>query len=971
MIATLILLALYAARRVLAREALVAWLRSKGVEASAEVRALGPSGVAGSVVVGDPRRPDLSVERVDVGYGLTGRGLQVRSIRLSGPILRARLNGGRFSAGSLDPLIEALRQGRQQPNAPTPTITVERGRLLLATDYGPVDASADALVAQGRVQQLAARLAPLRLAGRGFEVRLGEAAFGLRSAGAATELSLDAPIVTLAAGRLSAANGRLVMRATATCFELERRCAPQPIAARAEISGERLAYAGYALRRGLISATLDGQAVGSARDLTLRGRATAALRAGGAQAANGVAGPLRGVLAAEDLAWRRRNGDAVSANVTASANLDSYRRADARLERASIAVRGPVALDRRGVEADLVASALGHGAWNGLGPPAAGDSAEIVAVRRAARGFRFAAPGLALRADAGRFSFAVLQPVRLTPDAGGAVVLAKAGSGWRLSAAGGGLPKIDADIRSFALESGGAVASGRVRAGLSIGPIRDGDFEAAGTLRIAGGETSFTSAGCARLAAARLDFGGNDVTKVSGRLCAAGGPLIRLGRGDWRIAGRAEDFAGNVPFLQARFSNAAGSVQAGSRGGQLDAQARFTAQAADAAAQTRFRPVEVAGAARLGGGLWTSDLSIRGGAGTRIAQVALRHDAVSGQGGMTIETGPLRFAQGGLQPAALSPMAAVIGSSAEGEAQFSGAFAWTPKNATSSGVLEVAGLDFQSPLGRVSGLSGRVVFSSLAPLTAQPGQSLQAAEIATPIGPLARAEARFGLRAEALEVSQAQAAVGGGLVRVERLEVPLSTGRPIRGVLHLDAAQLHDVVEASPFADRVDLDARMSGAIPFTIEGEKVRVSGGALHAVQPGRLSIRRTALTAVEASGGAAAPRAPTAPQVPTDAFSDFAYQAMENLAFTTLAVSIDSRPNGRLGMIFHVIGKHDPPQHQEIRIPVFDLVGRKFLNRKLPLPSGTGVDLTLDTTLNLDDLLSDYAGVQRLHGSASVQP
>jgi len=92
---------------------------------------------------------------------------------------------------------------------------------------------------------------------------------------------------------------------------------------------------------------------------------------------------------------------------------------------------------------------------------------------------------------------------------------------------------------------------------------------------------------------------------------------------------------------------------------------------------------------------------------------------------------------------------------------------------------------------------------------------------------------------------------------------------------------------------------------------------------------------------------------------------------VAFTTLAVSIDSRPNGRLGMIFHVIGKHDPPQHQEIRIPVFDLVGRRFLNRKLPLPSGTGVDLTLDTTLNLDDLLSDYAGVQRLHGSASVQP
>ena len=95
------------------------------------------------------------------------------------------------------------------------------------------------------------------------------------------------------------------------------------------------------------------------------------------------------------------------------------------------------------------------------------------------------------------------------------------------------------------------------------------------------------------------------------------------------------------------------------------------------------------------------------------------------------------------------------------------------------------------------------------------------------------------------------------------------------------------------------------------------------------------------------------------------------MENLAFSTLTASLDSRPNGRLGMVFHLIGKHDPPQRQEIRLPLLDVLRKRFLNRKLPLPSGTGVDLTLDTTLNLDDLLADYADFQRLHGSAQVQP
>ena len=87
--------------------------------------------------------------------------------------------------------------------------------------------------------------------------------------------------------------------------------------------------------------------------------------------------------------------------------------------------------------------------------------------------------------------------------------------------------------------------------------------------------------------------------------------------------------------------------------------------------------------------------------------------------------------------------------------------------------------------------------------------------------------------------------------------------------------------------------------------------------------------------------------------------------------VGAAVDSRPDGRLGVVFHIVGKHDPPQHQEIRIGLFDLLQKKFLGRKLPLPSGTGVDLTLDTTLNLDDLLSDYAQLRRPHGSAQVQP
>jgi hypothetical protein len=282
----------------------------------------------------------------------------------------------------------------------------------------------------------------------------------------------------------------------------------------------------------------------------------------------------------------------------------------------------------------------------------------------------------------------------------------------------------------------------------------------------------------------------------------------------------------------------------------------------------------------------------------------------------------------------------------------------------------VPGLDFQSAAGKVSGLSGVIAFDSLAPLTAAPGQTLAARSIAA-IVPITDVTAAVGLDDKALTVTGGRAAVGGGQIRIETLRAPLAPDAPMTGVLVLDGVQLHDLIEASPFGDRVDLDARVSGRVPFENRAGKVRIPQAELHAVQPGRLSIARQALTGVAASGSVATPSGPAAAVPPTDTFTDFAYQAMENLAFQTLNATVASRDDGRLGVLAHIVGRHDPPKRQEIRLSIFDLIGRKFLNKPLPLPSDTGVDLTLDTTLNLDDLLADYADYRQLRGSPPVQP
>ena len=93
-------------------------------------------------------------------------------------------------------------------------------------------------------------------------------------------------------------------------------------------------------------------------------------------------------------------------------------------------------------------------------------------------------------------------------------------------------------------------------------------------------------------------------------------------------------------------------------------------------------------------------------------------------------------------------------------------------------------------------------------------------------------------------------------------------------------------------------------------------------------------------------------------SNAVQDFAYQALENLAFDSLSADLNSVANGRLQVVFHIKGKFDPPKPQTADVAVADILNGTALYKPIPLPSGTPVDLTLDTSLNFDELLKSYA-------------
>ncbi len=972
-VALLALLAgLYAGRRILAREALTAWLHSHGVAAQARVEGLGLDSFTGALSLGDPKTPDFTVDRVRVSYRLGLRGLEVSSVTLIHPVVRAHLHGGALSLGSLDGLVADLLSRPARPDAPKPRIEIERGALLLTSDFGPAAVAADAVLSDGKLVSLDAALAPTRLSGSGFEAALGPARLSLRTAGGRATATVDAAVQSALAGGLHLERSQLNITLAIPYPDTVRRRLDGAVDIRASLSGGRLSSGRQVLSTPVLTAAIGGQVQGWIDDLSLRGRATANLHADDADLGGARARALTLTAVSDEARWSRKGGDLISGGLRLAARIGEVAAPGLQASAVSVAFEGPVLANRAGASVHLAGTAQGRGGWESLGAPTSQDSSEMAALKRAARAFRFDAAGLAFSVERGAVGARLTGPLTVRPDAGGAAVISSAGTGYRLTVKGGGLPDLDATATRVSLGAGGVSAEGRAQARMSIGPIRGGALDAAGLVAAQDGAVTFTAARCVGFQAAGVELGDNDLGRLSGRFCPAGGPLFRLRGAAWRLAGRAEAVLVEAPSLQARLVAGSGAVSLAQAAGQLAATATIVqARLEDTDPERRFEPLQLSGEAGLANEQAQAQFSLADRAGRPLGQARLDGNLRSGKGGLAFDTGTLNFAEGGLQPAGLSPLAAAVGPPVTGVAAFRGRFDWTPSGATSSGVLSVPDLAFVSPAGRVSGLRGEVTFTSLAPLIAAPGQMLKVAALESPLAPLADLSATFSLDAGAVTVSGGQASVGGGVVRIEALSIPLTAGAAARGVLQFEGVQLHDLVEATPFGDKVELDARVSGRTPFEIHAGKVKILDGELHAIQPGRLSISRAALTGVAAGGTVDAGGAGSAPVEANDTFTDFAYQAMEHLAFDRLDAAVATNADGRLGVRFHVVGQSDPPQHQEIRLSLFDLIGRKFMTRPLPLPSGTGVDLTLDTTLNLDDLLSDYADYQRLRSSPKVQP
>ncbi|MET3664435.1 YdbH domain-containing protein [Caulobacter sp. 1776] len=944
-------------------------------------------------------------------------GVQTRAVRLVRPRLSASLDEKGLHFGALQPLIDEALKSPRKPNVPGPAILVEDARLDLSTPGGRARLTGDASLDDGQLLRFDGRLAPLRYAVSNLAIDSRGATVSARKRGDRLTVEVSMAIDSLEAEAADLAEASAKLSADLPYPDLVKLTASGPLEAKLSLradggrlgdsqaedvagdlslSGrldgglENFAFLGRsrgALRGARLSApaldardaslTLDASRLSAGRRqgrITARGAVEAELRAGQAVAA-GTA--LRDLAAKASSASLGLSLDAGGATVSGPLALDASagRAASGALALASarLSAKGRIDQGPGGLALSLDGSAGGR---SGISGPDAERLAALIPnpayakpLSSALRTFTLSLPAVGLDLRGGRTRVTLAREARLAAPNG--VVLAVSAPGQRLldagpagargalqaSLSGGGLPVVRVLAPDWRA-SGGVMTSRLSLAteGFDLPPIQGVSGQVDGQARIAGGRFALTTTKCAPITAKAYALGENPVTAVKVSLCPAKAPLVTAGANGWNAALRFESGEGALAVAETQLANIKGEATFGGAGGFDRATVRVDGAAVtDAAPERRFNPILAKGGLTLSGGLWSGTFQGATPTGAPLGEIRLRHVVATGKGQADIDASKLAFAKGGLQPADLSPLAA-FARNAKGPASFTGVFAWDAKGATSKGRLVVDKIDFTSPIGFVATLDGAVEFDSLAPLTTAPGQTLKVVKIDSLV-PLTGIESVFQLGADVLRVSKTTFEAAKGRISIEPIDVPLAMDKTMSGVIVIEHLDLGEVVAASSLAERVKIQAVVDGRLPFTFGPEGLRLHEGKIHAIQPGRIELSRAVLTDVAASPADApgAPPAPTGGQV--NAIQDFAYQAMENLAFDQLEAGVNSTDNGRLGILFHVKGKHDPKVAEKAKVGILDLIRGQAFNKRIALPAKTPVDLTLDTSLNFDELLAAW--------------
>jgi hypothetical protein len=603
--------------------------------------------------------------------------------------------------------------------------------------------------------------------------------------------------------------------------------------------------------------------------------------------------------------------------------------------------------------ADIALSTEG-GMDVGFAPLQAADPALAGALRQNLKHWTVAVAGHSEYRD-GKAQFTASQPVLWTGAKGATARvsgLTLAGdpnslhAAFEASLAGAGLPFAKITVRDLHWSGGGFTAMAALNSRFDFAMLRGVSLAGQGSLSWQNGQYAFTPSGCVQASLAAFHPGASDLAKnVQGDVCAPPQQPLLTGEGmAWTLTGEARNASADLPLATAHVENVAAKLAFDGEGAPLKGTATVTAaQMMDRAPNPRFRPLLGTGTISLAGGVWRGKFAATGIKKDSLGEATFTHTMATGAGTAHIDAPKIVFTPSGFEPVDLSPMLVAL-RRAEGTAAFTGDVDWTREAIASRGKLTINSLDFMTPLGKAHAVKSEIMLTSLLPPVTAPGQSLTISRIDWTL-PFSAVAISFGFSPTTVQLAKADTDIAEGHASLGATTFSLANPGKFSGAAEIKGVSLNSLVTASNLGGKVKLEGKVSGHIPFAMGPDGFRITNGHVAADGPGRLSVDRS----LWAQGEAA---------LSSNAVQDFAYQALEYLAFDQMSAELNSVANGRLQIVFHIKGKSAPPKPQTADVAITDIINGTALYKPIPLPSGTPIDLTLDTSLNFDELLKSYA-------------
>jgi hypothetical protein len=887
--AVIILVAgVWIAREPIADEFIRDQLESRDVPARYTIDRIGfRSEQLSNIVIGDPKRPDLTAKRVEVLLGYGWRGPYVSGINAEGVRLYGRFVDGRLSFGSLDKFRDP--ESKDPFALPDLSVSLRDARARVETPWGNIGA---ALNGGGNLR-------------RDFTGKLALVAPRIAAAGCngddisfyGTVLVRDVrpQLVGPLRGRaLGCADGRVTAASPQVALDLSLSEDLQSWKGKADASIARLVAGPVAADRMGVVARFDGTSVLTKLDVDaemprLRGADFAAETVNlEAKGSVGSAAPIF-------------DGKISFARASGSTDL---RRSLAESARGLAGTPvGPLAAKAVGALSRVLADASGSAgfALAGEGPTARVDliapeltsasGARFIGSAESRIGYLYGANEPAVIAT-GRWSIAggdlpsgtlsldrnedgrVTGLASLDPYSAGNARLAL--TPVRFSGGAGGLMRF-----ATAATLSGPLAGGRVER-LTV-PL-NGHLAPTGALAFDGG--------CSRVAADRIEVSGFRLGRSAIDLCSRPGvPLLSAGpdglRGNIRIPGIAlRGTSGSSPFslksgpanidLSAmRWSLALADI----RLGEGESVTRFSAQSLSGRATPQGMAGDLSGASgkigavplnmseiagqwrfangalTLDGGLLLTDaapdprffplvskdanlrfangvIEARAGfneqkTGTKILDTVIRHRLADSSGSADLVVKELRF-NDAFQPDQLTSLALGVVANVQGSVVGDGRIDWTADGVTSRGTFATADTSLAAAFGPVTGITTTISFDDLIGLRTAPGQIAKIKEL-NPGIPVLDGEIEYRLLGDnRVRVEGGSWPFGGGKLLLHPTTLDFSAENTRR--LSFDIVGVDAAVFLQSFGfDNINATGVFDGTLPVEFDGMGGRIVNGRI----------------------------------------------------------------------------------------------------------------------------------------------